>query len=235
MSISAEQMMGRLTELSDPGVASQSLRFFKTGKGEYGEGDCFLGIRVPVLRGLVKEFRGVSLEESVRLLQSPYHEARLLALLIMVASYAKAEDADRVAIYRAYLGHTAFINNWDLVDSSAEHIVGGHLFTRSRRPLYRLARSSSLWERRIGIMATFHFVKRNDFGDTLQLAQLLINDPEDLIHKAVGWMLRETGNRCRATEEAFLDQHTTSMPRTMLRYAIERFPEPERLAYLHKR
>jgi 3-methyladenine DNA glycosylase AlkD len=182
---------------------------------------------------LAKGYGSASLDEILKLLECSEHEARLLALFILVAKYAKGDSAERDGIYRAYLDHTAFINNWDLVDTSAEHIVGAHLLGRSRRPLYRLARSKDLWERRIGIMATFHFVKRRDSVDALQLSELLLNDSHDLIHKAVGWMLREIGNRDHDVEVAFLDAHYRHMPRTMLRYAIEKFPEPERLAYLH--
>ncbi len=233
MSSMVKQVEARLWGLGDSKIAEHSQRFFKTGQGEYGEGDAFLGIRVPALRKLAKEFNSVPLDDAIELLESPYHEARLLALFLLVASYAKGGDMERAAIYRVYLGHTECINNWDLVDSSAEHIVGAHLLNRSRKPLYRLARSASLWERRISMMSTFHFVKQGDFDETLRLAELLLNDAEDLIHKAVGWMLRETGNRRRETEIAFLDEHYREMPRTMLRYAIEKFPEPERLAYLH--
>ena len=175
VSFSARQITARLRELGDPVVAAQSQRFFKTGKGEYGEGDRFVGIRVPVLRKLAKEYRELPLPAALDVITSSVHEARLLALFILVAKFARGEPSERLAIYRAYLQHTVFINNWDLVDSSAEHIVGAHLFERSRKPLYRLARSKSLWERRIGIMATFHFVKRGDFGDTLQLAEALFD------------------------------------------------------------
>jgi 3-methyladenine DNA glycosylase AlkD len=226
--------MSKLRELSDRDIAVHSQRFFKTGKGEYGEGDRFLGIRVPVIRQCVIEYRAISLEDTTELLKSPFHEARLLALLIMVAKYSSAKvNAEQEAIYRAYLGNTEFINNWDLVDCSAEHIVGAHLFLRDRKPIYRLVRSKSLWERRIGIISTFHFIKRKDFPDTIECARLLLHDKEDLIHKAAGWMLREVGKRDRDAEEKFLARHYRQMPRTMLRYAIERFPEKERLAYLH--
>lgn len=219
--------------LGDRDIAAHSQRFFKTGPGEYGQGDKFLGIRVPAIRKCVKEYRAISLPDTVELLKSPYHEARLLGLLILVAKYSRTrEDAEREAIYRSYLKHTEFINNWDLVDSSAEHIVGAYLFSRDRRPLYRLARSKSLWERRIAIMSTFHFVKRGDFSDTLAITELLVNDREDLIHKAAGWMLREVGNRDLNVEERFLTKHYNQMPRTMLRYAIEKLPEPDRQAYL---
>ena len=234
MSAQTKQIMSKLRELGDSDIAAHSQRFFKTGPGEYGEGDRFLGIRVPIIRKCVREYRTISLEDAAELLKSPFHEARLLAVLILVAKYARAkQDTEREAIYQSYLRHTKFINNWDLVDSSAEHIVGAHLFSRGRRPIYRLARSRGLWERRIGIMATFHFVRREDFADTLAIAELLLHDKEDLIHKAVGWMLREVGNRDRKAEERFLTKHYRTMPRTMLRYAIEKLPETERQAYLH--
>jgi len=226
--------MSRLRELSDSNIAAHSLRFFKTGKGEYGEGDRFLGIRVPTIRQCVREYRAISLEDTTELLKSPFHEARLLALLILVAKYASANmKVEQEAVYRAYLGNTEFINNWDLVDCSAEQVVGAHLFLGDRKPIYRLVRSQSLWERRIGIISTFHFVKRKDFTDTLECARLLLHDKEDLIHKAAGWMLREVGKRNHNAEEKFLERHYKQMPRTMLRYAIERFPDKERLSYLH--
>jgi 3-methyladenine DNA glycosylase AlkD len=234
MSAQTKQIMNKLRELSDSDIAAQSQRFFKTGKGEYGEGDRFLGIRVPTLRKCVREYRAVSLEDTLKLLKSPFHEARLLALLILVAKYSSANDStERNAIYRSYLSHTEYINNWDLVDCSAHHIVGAHLFDKDRKPLYRLARSRSLWERRISVVSTFHFINRGDFSDSLAIAELLLNDQEDLIHKAVGWMLREVGKRDLRVEEGFLTTHYHEMPRTMLRYAIERLPEAERLAYLH--
>lgn len=234
MSKNIKQIMDKLIEQSNNEIAVHSMRFFKTGKGEYGEGDKFLGIRVPVLRKFVKEFREISLEETTELLKSPFHEARLLALLIMAVKYSRAKaSGEQELIYRAYLGNTRFINNWDLVDCSAEHVIGTHLFLKNRKPIYRLVRSKDLWERRIGIIATFHFIKKNDFAVTLECARLLLNDKEDLIHKAAGWMLREVGKRDQAAEERFLAKHYRLMPRTMLRYAIERFPEKERLAYLH--
>jgi len=233
MSARTKQIMDKLRELSDRDVAAHSQRFFKTGKGEYGEGDRFLGIRVPTIRKCVREYHAISLEDTLNLLQSSFHEARLLALLILVAKYSSANtSAEKTAIYRSYLSHTEFINSWDLVDCSAEHIVGDHLFSKDRKPIYRLVRSRSLWERRIGVISTFHFIKREDFSETLAIAELLLYDKEDLIHKAVGWMLREVGNRNRNVEERFLEKHYKEMPRTMLRYAIEKFPESERLAYL---
>ena len=234
MSAETEQIMKRLRDLSDGDIAANSRRFFKTGKGEYGEGDRFLGIRVPAIRKCVREYRAISLEDTSELLKSPFHEARLLALLILVAKYSAANSiTEKDAIYRSYLSHTKFINSWDLVDSSAAQIVGAHLFSRDRKPIYRLVCSKNLWERRIGVLSTFYFIRKEDFSDTLVIGELLLHDREDLIHKAVGWMLREVGNRNRNVEEGFLEKHYREMPRTMLRYAIEKLPESERLAYLH--
>jgi 3-methyladenine DNA glycosylase AlkD len=233
MSIRTRQIMGKLHAMADSDIAAHSQRFFKTGKGEYGEGDRFLGIRVPALRTYAREFRDLPLEESLELLKSAYHEARQLALLILVARYAAANRAgEQAKIYRGYLGHTKYINNWDLVDCSAEHIVGAYLFNRNRKPIYRLARSTCLWERRIAVVSTFYFIKRNDFTDTLAIAESFLSDREDLIHKAVGWMLREVGKRNRHSADGFLAKHYRHMPRTTLRYAVEKLPESERQGYL---
>jgi 3-methyladenine DNA glycosylase AlkD len=226
--------MDRLRDLGDTVIAAHSQRFFKTGKGEYGEGDIFLGIRVPVLRKCVRQYRALSLDDTLELLKSPFHETRLFALLMLVKKYSSAHSvAEHEVIYQSYLSHTEFINNWDLVDCSAENIVGTYLFARDRKPIYQLAGSRSLWDRRIAIMSTFHFIKRDDFADTLAIAEMLLGDEEDLIHKAVGWMLREVGKRDRNAEEKFLLRNYKEMPRTMLRYAIEKLPENQRLAYLH--
>ena len=206
--------------------------FFKTGPGEYGEGDVFVGVRVPVLRKLVKEFEAADESTIHDLLESAVHEDRALALFILVRQFEKENEVDRARIYRFYLNHARRINNWDLVDLSAPQVVGGYLANRSRRPLYRLVRSKSLWERRIAILATFTFIRQGDFADTLALADRLLGDREDLIHKAVGWMLREVGKRDLAVLENFLKLRCKTMPRTMLRYAIEKFPEPKRQAYL---
>ncbi len=207
-------------------------RFFKTGPGEYGEGDIFLGIRVPEVRKVAKRYRDISQGEVKSLLTSPIHEERLLALLILVGQFSRGSCAEQEYIYNLYLNHTRYINSWDLVDLSADKIVGTFLMEREREPLYTLAQSKSLWERRIAIMSTFHFIKGNDFTETVQLAAILLRDEEDLIHKAVGWMLREVGKRHLPTEETFLKSHYREMPRTMLRYAIERFPEEKRQRYL---
>jgi 3-methyladenine DNA glycosylase AlkD len=230
--VNAKQVQAILKDLADPDIAAHSQRFFKTGKGEYGEGDRFLGIRVPVLRKQARKFKALPLEEVERLLISPFHEARLLALLMLVDTYAKGTAETQKQIYALYLGRTAFINNWDLVDTSAPAIVGGYLLERDKGPLYELARSTSLWERRIAIMATLTFIRRNRFDDTLAIAEQLLGDDADLVHKAVGWMLREVGNRDAAVEKHFLRSHYHAMPRTMLRYAIEKFPADERKRYL---
>ena len=221
--------------LGNPSRAAAVGRFFKTAPGQYGAGDRFLGISVPVVRKLSASYQDLSLRELAALLKSPWHEERLLALLILVRQYARAEPGRREQIYHLYVNRTRYINNWDLVDCSAEHIVGAHLRSGPRRPLLRLARSRVLWERRIAIIATFHYIKRGDFTDTLRIARLLRDDPHDLIHKAVGWMLREVGKRDRAVEEQFLQLHGKRMPRTMLRYAIERFPPSLRRQYLTAR
>ncbi len=229
----SDQIIARLRKLGDHDIAVHSMRYFKTGRGEYGEGDKFLGIMVPVLRTCAREYREMPASEVFKLLKSPFHEARLIALFILVRSYTAAgSGAEKEAIYRGYLAHAGHINNWDLVDCSAGHIVGAHLFDRDRRPIYRLVRSENLWERRIGVMATSHFIAKGDFADTLAVAAMLLQDRQDLIHKAIGWMLREVGKRNRRVEEAFLAKHCRIMPRTMLRYAIEKFPEAKRRAYL---
>jgi len=206
--------------------------FFKTGPGEYGEGDVFIGVRVPTLRKLVREFAAADESVVQELLASPTHEERLLALLILVDQFEKGADKDRARIHRFYLEHTDRINNWDLVDSSAPGIVGAWLLNRSRTGLDRLARSPSLWERRIAIVATYAFIRRGQFDDTLRVVDRLLGDRHDLIHKAAGWMLREVGKRDTAVLEQFLAPHYRTMPRTMLRYAIERFPADRRQAYL---
>ncbi len=234
-SMTASQIHRRMKALADPVRAAGVARYFKTAPGEYGAGDRFLGIRVPTLRGLARECQELSLRDASALLKSRWHEERLLALFVLVRQYGRADAARRDAICRLYLKNTARINNWDLVDCSAEHIVGAHLGGGDRRLLRQFARSPLLWRRRIAIMATGYCIKRGEFGETLRIATLLLDDPHDLIHKAVGWMLREVGKRNRAVEERFLRRYARHMPRTMLRYAIERFPEKLRRAYLAQR
>jgi 3-methyladenine DNA glycosylase AlkD len=228
----ARDITEELARLADPEDARNLQRYFKTGPGQYDEGDRFRGIRMPVLRTLAGRCRNVSLAEAEKLLASAYHEDRMLALMILVHAFAKGDQEERRAIYDLYLASVRYINNWDLVDLSASSIVGAYLLDRSKAPLRRLARSHDLWERRIAILSTFHYIRRNEFETALEIAQMLLDDRHDLIHKAVGWMLREIGKRNRAVEDAFLVEHCRSMPRTALRYAIERHPEQERLRFL---
>jgi len=229
--VSSKGLSKLLRESADPDIAKKSLRFFKTGKGEYGEGDQFLGVRVPVLRKYAKQYCELSLLEIHKLLKSVYHEERLCALFLLVQKY-ETSKYEKSVIFKFYLDNTQYINNWDLVDSSAYKIVGAHLHDKNKSPLYKLVRSNDLWERRISIISTLHFIKRKEFDDALEISKLLLDDKENLIHKAVGWMLREVGNQAPEVERMFLRNHYRKMPRTMLRYAIEKFPEEERLIYL---
>lgn len=218
--------------MADPADAIHLQRFFKTAPGEYGAGDKFLGLRVPTLRRLVKAYREIADKHALEMLASAWHEERLLALMLLVDQYGRSDGSRRDRIHGAYLAHTRYINNWDLVDASAAQIIGSHLDARDIALLERLARSKDLWERRIAIVATYHFIKKNEFGPTLTIAALLLEDTHDLIHKAVGWMLREVGKRDLQAEDAFLKKHYRKMPRTTLRYAIERHPERVRKQYL---
>jgi 3-methyladenine DNA glycosylase AlkD len=232
---SKARLLRDLRKVSTRARAKVSQSFFKTGPGEYGEGDRFLGTAVPDLRKLSVKYEALPLRDLSSLLKSRWHEERLLALLILVRQYERGTQSARNAIYRLYLGHTRYINNWDLVDSSADAIVGAHLYEGDRALLRKLAQSRSVWERRIAILASFHYIKKGEYEDALTITELLLRDEHDLIHKAVGWMLREIGKRDQAVEERFLKTHAARMPRTMLRYAIERFPEPLRRRYLNAR
>jgi len=229
----AELISKRLQKMGNKKDAQFLQRFFKTGAGQYGEGDVFLGIRVPALRKLAKEYKTLQPIEVLPLLQSPYHEERLFALILLVNAFAKGDEALRRQIYDLYLSNTQYINNWDLVDISSPNIVGAFLVDKNRKPLYHLAKSKSLWERRISVLATFSFIRQNQFADTIAIAGLLVRDKEDLIHKATGWMLREVGKRDVQCAELFLQKHCKEMPRTMLRYAIEKFPPAKRHMYLN--
>ena len=212
--------------------AVHSLRFFKTGPGQYGEGDKFLGLTVPEMRGLARKYRHLGDDNALELLDSRWHEERLVALILLVDGYDRGDESRRNSIHRAYLANARHVNNWDLVDLSAGQIVGQHLKAGDISLLRRLARSKDLWERRISIVATFAFIKQNEFRPTLEISEMLIGDTHDLIHKAVGWMLREVGKRDRGVLDRFLKKHYQQMPRTMLRYAIERHPETIRRKYL---
>jgi 3-methyladenine DNA glycosylase AlkD len=218
---------------ASPGKAQVLQRFFKTGPGEYGEGDVFLGLTVPELRKLVRKHSELPESTITGFIQSGVHEERLFGLLVLVHQFAHGDERTRKRIYTFYMKNTRHVNNWDLVDLSAHHIVGGFLLDKDRSVLLDLAKSDNLWERRIAILSTFQYIRKGDFADTLAIAELLLQDPHDLIHKAVGWMLREIGKRDLATEERFLKPRYKTMPRTMLRYAIEKFPEVKRRKYLH--
>ncbi len=222
-----------LKKLSDPDDAAFLQRYFKTAPGEYGAGDKFLGVRVPQLRRLARENRRLTSTKVISLLHSRWHEERLLALLILVEQTQRAGIERQREIRDHYLDNTAYINNWDLVDCSALHIVGPFVMGESYDAVVTLAHSNDLWERRIAIMSTFYCIRQHHFEPTLEIAEKLQNDPHDLIHKAVGWMLREVGNRDRRTAESFLKPRYTTLPRTLLRYAIEKYPESLRKRYLH--
>ena len=222
----------KLQQLGSEEKASILQRFFKTGPGEYGEGDVFIGVKVPELRKLVKEYQDITLDTVKQLLSSLIHEERMLALLILIDKYSKGNDTVKKKIYELYIQNTKFINSWDLVDSSAHHIIGDFLLNKSKAPIYHLATSKSLWERRIAILSTFRFIKQGNYTETLKISKILLRDEQDLIHKAVGWMLREIGKRDIFTEETFLKKYYRQMPRTMLRYAVEKFPESKRQKYL---
>lgn len=236
MTTTATDLVAALRKAGDPKIASHSQRFFKTGKGEYGEGDVFLGIRVPALRALAaSSSSSVTPREVAKLIRSKFHEARLLAVIIWTLQYKKGDETRRRQVFDMYLRNTKHINNWDIVDASAHKIVGPRLHTSREavQTVKRLARSSDLWERRIAMMSTYHEIKNDRFDLSLVLAKRLLHDEHDLIHRIVGWMLREIGKRDLRVERAFLDEHVQDMPRTMLRYAIEKFSKKDRRHYLH--
>ncbi|MGF1767815.1 DNA alkylation repair protein [Enterovibrio makurazakiensis] len=228
----AASIIESLRSQGDPKSAQSSARFFKSGPGEYGEGGKFIGVRVPALRHAVKLHRAATLDTIAQLLASEWHEIRLFAVILLSEQFKKANTADRETIYHFYLSQSHRINNWDLVDSSAHHIVGGYLADKDRSILYELADSTSLWERRIAMMATFTFIRLNQFDDTIALAEKLLFDKEDLIHKVCGWMLRDVGKRDVALLRSFLNTHIADIPRTMLRYAIEKLDSEERKHFL---
>ncbi len=228
-----KKIQKEIHHFASPAKAKNSARFFKTAPGQYGHGDLFIGVTVPEVRSIAKKFFDLPLADIQKLLQSKIHEERLLALILLVKRFKKASEKERKVIYEFYLKNTKYINNWDLVDTSAGYIVGGFLYNKPKTILKKLAQSTNLWERRIAIIATFYDIYQGQSEETFKIAAILINDEHDLIHKAVGWMLREVGKRCgEEIEESFLQKHYRSMPRTMLRYAIERFSEKKRKFYL---
>jgi 3-methyladenine DNA glycosylase AlkD len=228
--VRAHDVRRALKSLADPEKVRIFQRFFKTGPGQYGEGDVFIGVTVPNSRRVAKKFSDLPLEEVGALLRSKVHEERLVALVILIQKYGRA--LDKKEVFDFYLRNMDRINSWDLVDLSAPSILGAHLVDGGRELLYRLAKSDSIWERRMAIVATLHFIRNNDFADTLKIAEMLLHDSHDLIHKATGWMLREVGKRDLVVEEAFIAKHCKSIPRTMLRYALERFPESKKRRYM---
>ena len=227
-----QHLRAELKKLGDKDKAAFVSRYFKTGKGEYGEGDILLGLTVPVMRKIAKKYLSLPLTEVTKLLKSKIHEERFVALEMMVMKYEKGTMGEKKLVADAYVNNLATVNNWDLVDTSAPYILGDNLLHTPRKILYTLARSDNLWERRVAIVATYTFIKAGDFTDTLTIAQLLLSDSHDLIHKATGWMLREVGNKSQPALKAFLQKHYKAMPRTMLRYAIEKFPPDVRKKYL---
>lgn len=235
MTFTIQNLKKELKSLGNPEKAQKNARFFKTGKGQYGEGDVFIGVTMPEQRNLAKKFVGLSLTSLEALLQAPEHEFRMTALLILVQQFRKGDEKTQKNIYEFYLKNTAHINNWDLVDASAEHILGPWLEDQPHKmdTLSKLATSKNLWERRMAMLSTFYYIKNGNANEALEIAKILLHDQHDLIHKAVGWMLREIGKRCSIeVEEDFLQQYYLQMPRTMLRYAIEKFPEEKRQLYL---
>jgi 3-methyladenine DNA glycosylase AlkD len=232
----AADVRKELKSMADPNKGAIMQRFFKTGPSQYGEGDIFIGVMVPQSRLVAKKFNQLPVGEVRTLLYSRFHEERLVALLILVLKYSSASSSreEKEQIVKFYLEHIKQVNNWDLVDLSAPNILGAHLVDRDdrRRLLSRLAGSENVWERRIAIVATHRFIRNGDFSDTLKIAEMLLQDRHDLIHKAVGWMLREVGKRDVAAEEEFIEKHCSVMPRTMLRYAIERLSERKRRRYM---
>jgi len=230
--MSINKLREKIKQVSNKKNAETMLWFFKTAKGEYGEGDIFAGITVPVQRKIAKEFLNLNFNELKDLLNSKVHEERLIALLILVEKYEKGEEIEKDKIFGFYIDNRKGINNWDLVDLSAPKIIGHYLMNKDKKMLYEFAKSDILWDRRIAILATYTFIKSGSFSDALKISDILLNDKHDLIRKAVGWMLREVGKKDLTVEEKFLRTRYNKMPRTMLRYAIEKFPETKRKKYL---
>lgn len=233
--MTADFILSELLSISNPEKAQFLQRFFKTGPGQYAEGDVFLGIVVPLTRNVVKANKQTPLSELQILIKSKYHEARLCALLIVVEQFKKASEKEREVLYDFYLKNTCYINNWDLVDITCPHVVGTYLLNKDRSHLYKLAKSKNMWEQRIAMVSTIAFIRNKEYSDTLALAESFLGHTHDLMHKAVGWMLREVGKKDRDVLSAFLEANTTRMPRTALRYAIEHYPEEQRLYFLKKK
>jgi 3-methyladenine DNA glycosylase AlkD len=235
MTLTLEQLKSRLEKLSDPAKAKHLQGYFKTGKGEYGEGDIFIGITVPTLRKVAKEFESLDFPELKELLTSKVHEKRAISLIILSNKFhhKKSDAKIKKQIYDFYIKHLQYVNNWDLVDDASRKILGSYLLDKDRTILYKLAKSKNIWERRNSIISTLTFIQNGESKDTIQIGEMLLEDTHDLMHKAVGWMLREMGKRIDVNLlEDFLDKHAAKMPRVMLRYAIERLPEKKKKLYL---
>ncbi|HVO86244.1 MAG TPA: DNA alkylation repair protein [Candidatus Binatia bacterium] len=228
----AEQLKSELNDLFKPNAAAQTAQFFKAYDGGYSQHDKFLGIKVPVIRAICKNYSDLPLTEIAKLLKSPIHEHRFAGLVILTNRAKKAAAANKKALYDFYMAHIAGVNNWDLVDISCRDVIGGYLIDKSRQPLYKLAKSKNIWERRIAIVSTWEFIRQKDLADTFKISEMLMADTHDLIHKAVGWMLREAGKRDRAQLLKFLDAHAHELPRTTLRYSIEHLPPEQRQHYM---
>jgi 3-methyladenine DNA glycosylase AlkD len=232
MNIKYTEIEKEILSKRNPEKAVLYARFFKTGKGEYGEGDIFLGLNMPVQRVIANKFKDIDLDQIGKLLQSEYHEFRMIGLIILTYQFPKAGKEKQKEIFDFYIANKDRINNWDLVDVTTPRIVGGYLIDKDKKILYKLAKSESLWDRRISILATFWFIRDNQFTDSISIAEILLGDKHDLIHKAVGWMLREIGKRDEKILISFLDKHSKTMPRTMLRYSIEKLDEKRRRVYM---
>lgn len=235
MVVSAEKLQAELDSLASPADAEFLQRFFKTGEGQYGEGDIFLGIRVPTTRKTAAKYRGMGLDEIEKMLESPIHEHRLAGVIIMTEQAKRADQAGKKALFDLYLKRTDRMNNWDIVDLSCREVVGGYLMDKPRDVLYKLATSKDIWERRIAMVSTWQFIRVRQLDDTFAIAEILLHDKHDLIHKAVGWMLREAGKKDEAALKGFLDTHAAVMPRTALRYAIERLHPSDRTYYMTRK
>lgn len=233
--MTAAAIKSELDAHENPADAAFLQRFFKTGQGQYGEGDVFIGLRVPQTRAIAKRYRDLSIAELEKLLKSPIHEHRLAAAIIMTEQAKTASPELKKSLYELYLRRTDRINNWDIIDISCRDVVGGYLMDKPREPLYKLARSDSLWERRIAMVSTWQFIRAGDLDDTFRIAEMLLKDNEDLMHKAAGWMLREAGKKDEAKLKEFLDQHAHAMPRTMLRYSLERLHPADKAHYMKQR
>ena len=233
--MNAEKITNEIKSFSNSEFAAHHARFFKTGKNEYGEGDLFYGLKVPEIRKIAKKyFKNITLKEIDILIKNPFHEVRMVAILMLVLKYPKVAEEEQGKIYNLYLSNVNYINNWDLVDISAPHIIGAYLFKNNTEKLWELANSEHLWSQRISVLSTFYFIRQGEFIPTMELSKYFLKHEHDLIHKATGWMLREVGKRDVNSLYSFLNKFHKTMPRTMLRYAVEKIPPQQRIIYMKK-